>query len=243
MSDLRIDLSSIDTYAKCPRKYSYSLNLIEERAVDSKTQLLKRIVSSAYFPLEKMGQRKTWRNSMAEIDKYSFGRVDTNDDDQARAAYKESLSLIGDLKKNWYDSKYLEDSVDGLGDIPVSLTLPDGTIVTDTLDLILYSKSELILCYFSDIEHPAASLYNNIRLRGQALLLREAVKRDITAIRCYTWIDKVDVKEIKIRQPQEFMNKTYKTISHIVDGIKGGVFYPSVNEQCLRCPFNKKCSF
>ena len=243
MSDLRIDLSSIDTYAKCPRKYSYSLNLIEGVIPEGKSQLLKRIVSNAYFPLQKMGQRKTWRNSMAEIDKYCFGQVDTTNDEQTRSAYKESLSLIGDLKKNWYDFHYMADSVDGISDIPVSLTLPSGVVVSDTLDLILYSKSELILCYFSNIEQPAVSLYNNIRLRGQALLLTEAVKRDVTSIRYYTWIDKVEIKEIRIRQPQEFMNRTYKTISHIVDGIQGGVFYPSVNEQCLRCPFNKKCSF
>lgn len=246
-----IPAQKIEIYSKCPRQYEYvdRSNSFGPKLLSPKAQLLKDVVRSSYMKAARHTRTNPWRQVTAEIDKFVFKDLPDKDsanyEEQAEELYKKSIKYIRLLQKQWYDPLFLSEGLDGFPDFKCFYVFGD-IIITDAADLVLYNEKELIVCTFTDVEATQAMLYNSIRLRAQALMLYKSLGRNITRLRGMSWdsnTDLISVRDVHVHNHQEFMNKTEKTLIHILNGINNKVFYPAVNEQCSMCPYNRICSF
>lgn len=215
-----------------------------------KTQLLKDIVCSAYLRASRQTKKNPWRLITAEIDKFIFAdilpREHPDYDTDIDTKFKRSVDYIRSIQKTWYDPYFLTEGMEGFPELKCAYLCPGNILVTDTTDLVIFNEKDLILCRFSNVELTPAVLYNDIRLRAQALMLSKSLGRTVTKLRNMSWEEdktKISVRDINIHKPVEFMGKTENAILHMVNGIRNKVFYPSINEQCNSCPFNTICSF
>lgn len=247
-SSLQIPLDYLAIASECPKKYEYWTTKdhgLSTTHLSEDLSLLKKIFKYAYAKKNKFGRRPAWKAITGVIDQNIFRDVDVKDDAQVDAAYAKSLKLIEKIRREWYIPVFQEEDFEGLIDWWDGIILPNGYVVTDTLDLILFDKEkDLILCQLSSIESKVSTLYNDIRLRGQALILSNELGRQVTRMRRISWgeSDKIRVRDIHINEPETFHEKTLKALIHMTNGIKSGALYTSVSEQCYQCPFRKICS-
>lgn len=240
----------VETYSKCPKKFEYSLKAGDPpRFLGPKATLLKRIISDAYLKLARNQQTTAWRSVTSEIDKVIFASVphrDHLDYDEVIDTYlKQSMKYMDTIRKGWYEPVYLKEELEGFSDLSVGLKI-EGTTLHDTIDLVLFDEKELIVCRFSSVEEHAGTLYNDMRFRTQALLVNKRLNRPVTKLRSFVWTEdteKVSVTDLYVHNNQEFMDKTEAAVRQMLSGIRAGIFYPSVSDQCTSCPFRKICSF
>ncbi len=206
--------------------------------------LLERCLKGAYINKSRTGIRPSWKSITGTVDKFVFRDVDIEDQEATKVAYKRSLSYIDSIKKSWFDPLFLTESYDGLCDMKLGMIVGEHSLLHDTVDLILFDEKDVIICQVTDVDDPVSTLYNDIRLRGQALMLSRELGKNVNKIRRITWKKEtaITVKDIHIHHPEEFNRKTEIAISQMVEGIRNEVFYTSVNTQCLTCPFRKICS-
>lgn len=246
-----IALTQLEIYPRCPAQYNYFQKRggISTVQLLPKTKLFRDIACSTYLKAARNTRINPWRQMTAQIDKFTFAdllpRSHPDYDSDVDTKFKLSLSRIDALKKHWYRPYFLAEGMEGFSGLKTSLSI-GGYNLVDTTDLVLFNEKDLILCKFTNIETNQSMLYNNIRMRTQALMLSRNLGRLVTKIRSMSWpedSEKISVRDINIHNPVEFANKTEAVVSHIVGGIRKEIFYPSVSEQCFTCPFNNICSF
>lgn len=246
-SSIQIPLDDIVVASMCMKKYEYWTTKDHGVATSLSwdLSLLKEIFKYAYAKKNKFGKRPAWKAITGVIDQQIFKDVDMKDDSQIDAAYAKSLKLIEKIRREWYVPVFQEEDFEGLVDWWDGIILPNGYVITDTADLILFDeKKDLILCQLSPIESQVSTLYNDIKLRGQALILTNELGQQVTRMRRISWgeSDKIRVRDIHINEPEKFHDNTLRAMVQITNGIKNRAFYTSVSEQCYTCPFRKICS-
>lgn len=240
----------LETYSKCPKKFEYSLRSGDPpRLLGPKAALLKQIVSDAHLRFTRNQETTAWRSVTAAIDKSIFSelphRDDPNYDDLIDAFLKKSFRYMEMVRKGWYDPVYMKEELQGFPDLSVTVPMHLAQ-VHDDIDLVLFDEKDLIVCRFGSIEEHAGTLYNDLRFRAQALLVSKRLGKPVTKLRSLVWTEdteRVSVTDLFIHDQEEFMGKTEGALNQILSGIRAGVFYPSVNEQCKSCPYNRICSF
>lgn len=240
----QIPLTQYDSYASCPKRLEYETKhqLFPIVTLEPKPALLKHLVLSSYSDGIRDGSRSSWKNVVGLIDDYSYSTIDTADQSQLDKAYSQSLKYLRIIKRDWYDKYYLV-SGDGLPNCPISYPITTDIEIIDTVDLVTYIGDKIVLNHFGNQDLGVGTIFNNLRLRGQQLLLSLNLKMPVTTIRYFTWINNdIIVKDTHIKDPYVFMQKTGKALKQITEGIQDQVFYTSVNTQCLTCPFRSICS-
>lgn len=244
-----ISAKEVAIYTQCPKKYEYWVtkrHALDELPLSSNLLFLKKISKYAYTSRNKSGMRPAWQAVTNFIDKLIFQDVNMSNEEEVDIAYKRSLSLIEKIRKEWYIPIFCRyDEYSGITDWWDAIVLPNNYIVHDTVDLVLYDgKEDLIICEFSEVEDRPRSIYNDIRLRIQALILSNELGISANSIKRIVWgkSNKITTQNINIQDPDDFLGKTLNSIMQITTGIKKDVFYVSVSEQCHYCPFRDICS-
>lgn len=240
----KISIPEIVAYATCPKKFEYAGSSFYHKTGQSvETKFIKTLIQHGYINRARTGLRPSWRPITGLIDKMCFDGIDTSDDVAVRRAYKRSMQIIKQVQASWFKPYFLDEPYEGFLDLKLERPVWHY-LVTDIIDLVLFDEKELIVCEVTDVVYNLTPLYNSIRLRCQALLLAAETGKYPTKLRRITWSDdNISVQTVNISKPEEFFGITERVMRQILDGIYYKIFYPAINEQCLTCPFRKKCSF
>lgn len=247
----QIPTQNLEIYSRCPKKLEFHLSQGTTDTVPLSTLslALKTIITSAYLKKSRTGKESPWRQVTSAVDKLVYTKLPRRSHpDYEKAAsdlFNKSIKYIKQVKKAWYDPYYLSEDFSGFPDLKIGKII-DDTLVHDSIDLVLYNERELVVCTFMDVEPNLPLMYNNIRLRSQALMISRELNKPVTKLRAFSWSTKTDlitVKDLNIHKQLEFMNKTERSMRQIVRGIKNKAFYPSINAQCASCQFVNVCSF
>lgn len=251
-----VEARDLSLYSRCPRRVGYVQSMDEAKKEQywktdqPQLDLFRRIVKGAHTRVLKSTLTSPWREVTNQVDGWLFSdmpsRADPNYDAITDIKLKTSLRLIRKLQQVWYQPIFSEEyHLLGLADVPLSTKLGEGYLY-GMAELILYNSEELVLCTFKEQNGFRHLLYNDMEMRVQSLLLHEVLGRIPTRLRVYSWprdTENISVEDIWIHEPQRYLSSTQGTVAHLLEGMRKGIYYPSVSEQCNTCPFSSICSF
>jgi hypothetical protein len=154
-------------------------------------------------------------------------------------AGKDILSRIG----HWYNNYYLNSITQAISNVPVSVSI-QGQPYQDIIDVIevgdkirVHDFKELL----GQKEAGSAVIYNDIKVHARLWGLEMA--SGIIPDEYVRWVILPNtIRYISIKVDKKMLEKSYKIVRHILEGIAREVWYPSVSDQCSHCPHLTYCS-
>lgn len=206
--------------------------------------MTENIIKAAYLRYSRKEKPCTWRQIMGWTqDNYiqDFSNITEKE-------YPEVKGILSRLS-TWYGKYYLGDYCEpGLTNIPVALALGNDCYYKDNLP-ILGSKNKLRIYdfdYATDGDtyssYTGARIYNDLAAQARVWAFEQATDLNVQEYVRFV-IGNQAIGVVKITMEDKLKKKNKKYMKYILEGIKEQISYPAFTEQCLNCPYNKKCSY
>lgn len=235
---LNITPEQIVHYTQCPKFYSFTSNLPKIAPKHSLNfNIIRKVIQTAYLYTLRREREPEWRYISRWCDRF-FAEQITPLDDLDRA-YKDGKHLLKTLHQ-WFYKKHKVGYLSHIN-VPIAINLEYRVKYLDSIDIIHTKGNQVILSDF--IEAPS---YSQAQLRRDMKVYvkswgfwRNTEIRPTSYIRYVVQHESVQLYEIKIKP--EILDRTNEMTRYVLQGILDRVYYPSWNEQCLTCPFLKRC--
>ena len=238
---IQVTPKHIVLYSKCPKRCQLSWE--SKRAPSLLFKITKEIINLSYLYFAKREEPIPWKLVLSQTQsRYtkSLGKLDEKE-------YQRAKGLIGRIS-DWYSKYYLGPFCDpGITNVPIALSLGNNYYYKDYIPLLITGKELRIIDYLSVDDKQNVELYNGPKLYNDLLVhtriwgFRKAAEIIPSEYIRYVIGEKITAPKINVLE--ESINKTDKVIRQILSGIKDGVFYPSISDQCNLCPYKSRCSY
>ena len=236
---MKLSLEDLKTFSSCPVAFCFS-NKDKKPTVTEREKIFHDVVCKAMLQITETSFRADWRRIVGWVDEKVFRKIDVADEDQFKAAKRNSEYILVSLNK-WYKDIYLEWTAEAFIGIPLE-SERSGVIIRDKAPIISLQDSIMGTYISNDVHRNKKEYKRDMKIRGFAWLISEQLKCDIVTVQCLSLKKKgyVDINSIEFDQDSLYRTGTY--IENMCKVIKKKYFYPSVSEKCFDCKYYSRCN-
>lgn len=192
----------------------------------------------AYARTIESGFKPEWRRIVGWVDRLVFQDVDINDTESFETGKQRAEQVLRFLR-TWYDKIMLPEHVYAYAHIALEKEI-GRHVVTDVIPVIKLGEKPTILSV-SDVVQADWQLYNDIVVRGQALLVASELECESVAYQRLTMGSRGGFTEQTIHIDSKGHERTRQMLTQLATVIDAGADWPSYSDHCNSCPFKRRC--
>lgn len=237
---MRINLTQISRFSKCPRYFHYLENSLTIPISKSLT-IASLVIKKAYNIALESGHLVDYRRIVGWVDTEVFRNVDVGNKESFKAARSLSEYILNFIQI-WRESIYVIDKIGGYSDLTLNISIGNRHFIEGKIPIILPLDIPVIT-YIDNIDLTDTKMYNDIKARGLAWMVSKFLSVDKITLRHLQMKPRggFNVNEIHLNKKKN--DATGELLSQLVESINCDINYPSITEQCLTCAFRKRCKF
>lgn len=236
---MKLSLEDLKIFSSCPVAFCFN-NQDKTPTNTEREKIFKDVVCKAMLQITETSFRADWRRIVGWVDEKVFKTVDIADEDQFKAAKRNSEYILVSLNK-WYKEVYSEWVAEAFVGIPLE-SERYGVIIKDKAPIISLQDSVMGTYISKDVHKNKKEYKRDIKVRGFAWLISEQLKCDTVTVQCLSLKKKGYVEINSIEFDQDSLYRTGVYIENMCKIIKKKYFYPSIGEKCIDCKYYSKCN-
>ena len=223
--------------AECPAYFQF-LQTGKKKPVTKQLRVAEDIIKMCYIQANETHFKSTWRKIINHVDKAVFKDIDVTNRDELDTAKRTSEYVLTFLR-HWYNDIYLPEEGIGYVDVPVTGQL-SSHVIEGIVPIIKLTQKPVIV-YIDDVETSVSQMYNDLSVRGLLWLVSESLGSEIIGVEHLIMSPRGGFQREYLEIEVNVAQRVRKTLEQVITMIEKGYSFPSVTEQCTKCPFQRGC--
>lgn len=238
---LTTDTSRIIKYSKCPKRCELEWHNTEK--IDVEEQIIQDVIKAMYLQHTRDREVLSWKTVLLHTERRLISQLP---DLLPRQQYRETKGYLERLSR-WYSDYYLKEyAYPGLTNVPVVMRLDHYMIFRDSIDIIIPGDKIKLFDFCrsdkgeSPRNYPIKQVHNDLAAQVKAWAFWKAAEI-LPSEYVRIVIGPHTLRPVRSFILKSHLEKVERIIKQILRGMKDGVYYPSVSEQCVDCPHKPIC--
>lgn len=235
---LTVNINRIIKYSQCPKRCEFEWHVQEE--IDVEERIIQDVVKGMYLQHTRDRKPISWKQVLLHTERRLVSKMP---DLVPRQQYRETKGYLERLS-NWYSDYYLKDyAYPGLTNVPISIRLDNFVVFEDSIDIVVPGDNIKLFDFRKTEEiksHASIHVHNDLAAQTVAWAFWKAAevlpKEYVRMV-----IGPRSLRPVRSFITEGRLKKVEGIIRQILRGMKDGIYYPAVSEQCDSCPHRSYC--
>lgn len=238
---MKISLNQLKLLSQCPRKH-WLLNQQPVVKINRHLEILNNVISKAYIRSMEFEYKAEWRRILNWLDTALFADVNISNEEQYNQAKTESEYLLSFINR-WYQNMYLPEQDIVYTKIPLLFPVNNHWEVETNIPILKLKENVPTILLIKEDKQPAWSWSHDLEIKGQQLLMLNALNLDNIATECILLGEQGGYDLTTIHSTKKELKEVQNVLEQLTNLFANKVNYPSYSEQCFQCQFKTRCNF